>query len=86
MLRNEGTDPVIPSAVPRVACREDGSYWSTGTAIGGVTVECPQIAPQRNVTRSETTRRDRRVFAPLRNILFKLTYCRHCVVEGNAEK
>ena len=86
MLRNEGTDPVIPSAVPRVACREDGSYWSTGTAIGGATVECPRIAPQRDGIRLETTRRDGRVFDALHNILFKSTCCRHCVVEGNAEK
>ena len=62
MLRNEGTDPVIPSAVPRVACREDGSYWSTGTAIGGATVECPRIAPQRNGIRERDSRRDGRVF------------------------
>ena len=48
---------IVPS---RVAGREDGSYWSTGTAIGGATVECPRIAPRRNGTRSETTRRDGR--------------------------
>ena len=48
----------VPS---RVAGREDGSYWSTGTAIGGATVECPRIAAWGNGTRSETTRRDGRV-------------------------
>ena len=31
-------------------------------ASGGATVESPQIAAWRNVTRSETTRRDGRVF------------------------
>ena len=73
----------VPS---RVAGREDGSYWSTGTAICGATVECPRIAAWGNGTRSETTRRDGRVFAKLRNFPHKSTCCRNCGVEGNAEK
>ena len=44
---------------PRVACREDGSYWSTGT------VESHRIAPLRNGIRISTTRRYGCVFVAL---------------------
>ena len=47
----------------RVACREDGSDWSILQPIAGATVECPRIAAWGNGTRSETTRRDGRVFS-----------------------
>ena len=50
---------------PRVECREDGSDWSTGTVIGGATVECPRIALGRNGIRIWTTRGDGCVSAKL---------------------
>ena len=54
------------------------SLWLVESrAIGGATVECPRIAPQRNGIRISTTRRDGRVFAKLRNFPHKSTCYQH---------
>ena len=59
MSRNEGTLLLYRQRCRRVACREDGSYWSTAA------VECPLIALGRNGIRGRDSGSYLRVFVAL---------------------